>query len=344
MNDSLAATFVKLNAAFEEAAARRASRMECRVKAGGKIFKLRFASPEMREIVLPSLEHLMMPEEHAGPEDFTLNVWDSASTGAPPPFRQPRLANPAAKGESTDLADERFAGHVSHDSGAVSLYDRESRRANFWMPDARDLPGYHRATPFLPLLQWCFQGAGRQIAHAAAIGLPSGAALLAGKAGSGKSTTAALASEEGLLHLADDLCVLADGPPRVFALYRSVKLLPCSLRFPALVSWSQRKAAWTADDKDVVLLDGGGPAELPLKMILLPRVTGTAETRARSATAAEAVRALAPSSLFLYPRGGREAFAFFARLAKQLPAFHLDLGTDTQNVAALTRKLLEGTP
>ncbi|HWB61232.1 MAG TPA: hypothetical protein VG733_17250 [Chthoniobacteraceae bacterium] len=344
MRDSLDVTFEKLNTAFEEAAARRASRTECRVKAGGRIFKLRFASREMREIVLPSLEHLVMPEGQDGPEDFTLNVWDSASTGAPAPFPRPMLANPAAKGESTDLADERFAGHVSHDSGAVSFYDRESRRAIFWMPDARDLPGYHRATPFLPLLQWCFQSAGRQIAHAAAIGVPSGGALLAGKSGSGKSTTAALASEAGLLHLGDDLCVLADEPPRVFALYRSVKLLPGSLRFPALASWSQRKAAWTADDKDVMLLEGDGPVELPLKMILLPRVTGAAETCARPATAAEAVRALAPSSLFLYPRGGREAFAFFARLAKRLPAFHLDLGTDAHNVAALTRRLLEEAP
>ncbi len=62
MSDSLEATFGKLNAAFEEAAARRGLPHGMRLKAGGKIFKLRFASREMREIVLPSMEHLLMAD------------------------------------------------------------------------------------------------------------------------------------------------------------------------------------------------------------------------------------------------------------------------------------------
>jgi len=240
------------------------------------------------------------------------------------------------------LTDARFAGHVSQGSGAISFFDAGARAAIYWMADVRRLQGWDRAAPLLQIFQWCFQRSARQITHAAVVGSASGAALLAGKGGSGKSTTAALAHEGGLMHLGDDYCLVADEPPRVFTFYRSMKLHPHSLRLGPLAT-RPRETAWAADDKNVLLLeDRDGARELPLKMILLPRVTGTGATKARPASAAEALRALAPSSLFQLPGTTAATFQFFSRLARQLPAFHLDLGADAENVAARVSELLEG--
>jgi hypothetical protein len=332
----------QFNAAFELAVIRQGTPpLEFRIKAAGRRFRLRFATAAMRDAMLPALRNLVIPLNHAEPDDFTLNIWESASTGVQPPSPAWPLKNPITKGEITELTDLRFAGHVSHESGAVSFYDADARTAIFWLADARNLRGHERAAPFLTIFQWCFRHSGRQITHAAVIGLPSGAALLAGKGGSGKSTTAALGCEAGLLHLGDDYCLLADDPPRAFTFYRSVKLHPRSLRLGPLESWS-REAAWTAEEKDVLLLDGQAPREVGLKIILLPRVAGAGGTAVRPAGAAEALRALAPSTLFQLPGTTPSDFTFFARLVRQLPAFHLDLGTDPENVAVRVRELLEG--
>jgi hypothetical protein len=238
------------------------------------------------------------------------------------------------------MNDARFSGHLNHCTGAISFFDTARRVAIYWMPDMKALPGADRAAPFLQIFQWCFQRCGLQITHGAVAGIPLGAALIVGKGGSGKSTTAALAREEGLLHMGDDYCLLGAEPPKVFAFYRSIKLHPRSLGLAPLQGW-RTQAAWTSEDKDVLLLDEEPPAELPLKIILLPRVTGGEKNAVRPAGAADALRALAPSSLFQLPGASAATFGFFAALARRLPAFHLDLGTDAHNVGAVIRELLE---
>ena len=142
------------------------------------------------------------------------------------------------------------------------------------------------------------------------------------------------------MHLGDDYCPLAEDPPRVFALYRSMKLHPRSLDLDPLRA-RRTPTAWMSEDKNVLLVDEESPAELPLKIILLPRVSGGEKTIVRPATGAEALRALAPSSIFQLAGTSATTFGFFARLSKQLPAFHLELGADSHNVAKLVRELLE---
>src|SRR5690606_16873641 len=73
----------------------------------------------------------------------------------------------------------------------------------------------------------------------------------------------------------------------------------------------------------------------------LPRVAGGATTATRPATAAEALRALAPSTLVEPNGAGAGSFAILARLARSLPAAHLDLGTDMADVAAAVGDLVD---
>ncbi|MGB8354528.1 MAG: hypothetical protein WCD79_11610 [Chthoniobacteraceae bacterium] len=340
MSQPLEAFSGSFKTAFEEAAAGGAE-VAHRIRIGGYIFRLRYASRMMESVTFPALEHLAVPHNHAQPDDFTFHIWDSASTSVQPPPPPAPLRENVQKGEVRELTSGRFLGHISHVSGAVSFFDNVSRTAIFWMADAAAITGHERAAPFLQIFQWCFLASGRQVTHAAAIGLPGAGALLAGRSGSGKSTTAALAHEAGLLHLADDYCVLGDDPPCVYRFYRSAKLHPHSLAMGALARLP-RDPRWMVDEKNVLLLEHCTPASLPLKLFLLPRVTGGHETTARPATPAEALRALAPSTLFQLPSASMESLAFLGRIARRLPVFHLDLGTDPESVTSCVRRLLEG--
>ncbi|MBN2083949.1 MAG: hypothetical protein JW748_01905 [Anaerolineales bacterium] len=73
-------------------------------------------------------------------------------------------------------------------------------------------------------------------------------------------------------------------------------------------------------------------AEVPVRVILLPRVTGLPETRLRPASPTVALRALAPSSLFQLPGTGRSEFLVLADFVKRVPSFHLELGTDLDKI------------
>ena len=78
----------------------------------------------------------------------------------------------------------------------------------------------------------------------------------------------------------------------------------------------------------------------PLRAILLPRITGQLETRLRPASSAEGLMALAPSSMFQLPGAGPDSFQILAQVARQVPCYTLQLGTDTAMIPPVIEGLL----
>jgi len=95
MTELLPAFFEQFHAAFERAASRQSSRLKSRIRAGGVTFQLCFATACMQDALLPALRHLVVPANDAAGDDFSVSIWESATTGVqPPPPPQP-LINPA---------------------------------------------------------------------------------------------------------------------------------------------------------------------------------------------------------------------------------------------------------
>jgi hypothetical protein len=166
--------------------------------------------------------------------------------------------------------------------------------------------------------------------------------LLAGRGGSGKSTTALACLSAGMRYAADDYCLLANDPqPTVYSLYNTGKLETAQAqRFPQLAHLARNSG-----DKAVFFLNEQFPAqlvaEMPLRAILLPRVTGQRETILQPAAPGEALQALAPSTIFQLPGGGAADFRFLAVLVKQLPCYRLGLGTEIERIPQVISRLLE---
>ena len=110
------------------------------------------------------------------------------------------------------------------ESGIFSLVDTDLLRGWYYLSRAEDIPYYEKAAPMRMLLHWWCETAGRVLVHAAAVGWDSEAVLLAGRGGTGKSTTAMLAAQSGFSFLGDDYVVLENaGGPAVLSAYNSVK-------------------------------------------------------------------------------------------------------------------------
>ena len=186
---------------------------------------------------------------------------------------------------------------------------------------------------------------GRYYIHAAGIGTPAGGVLLAGKGGSGKSTTTLACLNSDLGILGDDYCLLADEPqPFAYSLYSVAKLIGDDdlARFPHLARRVSNRQRAPGDKVLIPLHQCASDRMLtgfPVKAVLVPRVTGGTETRLRPINPSAALLALAPTSLMQFA-GGADTLGAMARLVKRVPTFLLELGTDLGRIPPVIRRLL----
>ena len=315
--------------------------VERRYIIGGYRIRLSFSGPALLSLTR-ALEHLAADEQST--PDLTICLWDSESTGqrmTPRPWKEDDfLARGVIQGYNT----ERIYTAFQHGSGAVSVLDKELNLAVFWAPDS-NLPYWEYGSPLRTILHWWLLSRGLQLVHAAAVGNSTGGVLVGGKGGSGKSTTALACLESDLSYVGDDYTLLGlDSGPVVHSLYNSAKLNSDHVqRFPALLP----KIANTervAEEKALVFVNEHYPLKvatrLPVRAILLPRVTGLEETRLKRVSVAMTLAALAPSTIFQLPRAGNEALKFLATFARELPCFSLEAGTDLSTIPRAIEGLL----
>jgi len=339
--DSLSGVFDELAEPFALAARRLGQRDELLTIAGVTI-RLSFAGEAMRERLLPALLAPTSDSSIATP-DFTLQIWDGASSGIPIPplpWRADGLDGRGAIAEATN-ATIRTAFMVG--SSSLSMLDLERGRGFLRSRDAQALPWYERAAPFRTLLHWMLESRGRRLVHAAAVGTSDGGALLAGRGGSGKSTTAMLCVEQGFLYAGDDYVGFSLGDaPSAHAIYSSAKLSASSLQWLAFVAPAILVPP-DGEEKAVALLAKVVPeqitAAMPLRAVIVPRVTGS--NQLRRIRGGEALRALAPTTLLQLPGGGAGAFAEVAELVRTLPCWSLELGDDRAAIPGLVARAIE---
>jgi len=315
--------------------------VERNFRIGGYLIRLSFSGEALLSLTR-ALEHLAV-DDHATP-DLTICLWDSESTGqrmTPRPWQEDDfLARGVIQGYNT----ERIYTAFQHGSGAVSVLDKERNLAVFWAPDAK-LPYWEYGSPIRAILHWWLLSQGLQLVHAAAVGNSTGGVLIGGKGGSGKSTTALACLESNLSYVGDDYTLLGlDSGPVVHSLYNSAKLNSDHIRrFPALLSKIANPDR-LADEKALLFVNEHHPSKvatrLPVRAILLPRVTGLPETRWKRVSVAMALAALAPSTIFQLPRAGNEALKFLAAFARPLPCFSLEVGTDLSGIPQVIEELL----
>jgi hypothetical protein len=306
--------------------------------------RVRFAGPAMEGNVVPALSHLEAPLA-ASESGLAIRVWDGESTGAEPPFG-PEIWNDCTPwGELAATRGSPVHASRLTDVGVYSMLDPAGGRGVYWANRAGQVPPYARAAAMRSMLHIWMRGMDRMFLHGAAVALNGDGVLLAGRGGSGKSTTALLCALHGWQYLGDDYCLAsAGGRPRVYSLYNSAKLSP--------EQWD-RFARWTGSPHTVkdpqsgkaVVFLAGDPAvrvirEAGLRAILLPEIGGNARTMLSPATAADAWKAMGPSTVLQLPGSGARDLAQIGGLARSTPCFRLQLGGDWDSIPSVIAEAL----
>ena len=306
---------------------------------------LRFAGPALVDFACRALSHLALDGPGARGPDLTVHLWDSGSTGVavpgrPAAFERVRV-NGALEGDDATGIRAAFVG----DAEALSVYDPERQAGAYWIRDVTAVREYDRPAPLRLLLSWWLEQRGATLVHGAAVGDERGAVLLAGQAGAGKSTTALACLAAGLRYVADDYCVVASDPdPVVHSIYCSGKAVTANLGLlPGLTELIPEPDTFF-EEKSIYYVGEHLPErlapQLPLRAVLVPQVAGGPRTLVEPASAATALAALAPSTLFQLAHSGGTAFGRLAALVRAVPCHRLLVGDEPAGAAEAIRDLL----
>ena len=313
----------------------------------GKDIELRFAGVGLIPFVTPALEHLSTRSEEI--PSLTVCIWDDVSTQTsmpPPPWAGYGVYT--RRGDVRGFSDSRIYISYNWDANALSLLDRQRGLALYWTYNAHRLPSYESSAPLRTILHWWMNQFGFQFVHSGAVGNPQGGVLLAGKGGSGKSTTALTCLDSELMYVSDDYCLIsADPEPYASCVYSSAKVNADNIqRVPQLMpTLSNMDRMDKGKEKAVFFLYPYFAKKIiagfPVRAILLPRVSGGRETSLNPASSVEALKALALSTMSQLTGAGRESLQIMHRLVQQLPCYHLELGTALTGIPDVISALLE---
>lgn len=298
---------------------------------GGQRVCLSFAEQTLVNAITPALEHLKVAPTRD--PSFSISIFDSRSTGIdlpPPPWS---FDDYVARGEIKGANDGDIQAAYTVDSQMLSLLNYKLNAAIFWIKDAQKLPYWETGSPLKSIFRWWMAKHDVQFLHAAAVGRETGCVLLAGRGGSGKSTTALACLNAGFSYLSDDYCLVKTDPePTAYSIYSSGKINAVDIdKFPQLGPMIRNKSGLETEKALFMMLDHYQErirSNLPVRAVLIPQVTGRPETDLVKASPAAALKALAVSTIFQLPGAGQGDFQRITRLVKKVPAYSLMLGTD----------------
>lgn len=362
--------FEQLLDRYEQAATAIGGAATLDLEMAGLRLRLRYAGARLREGLLAPFEHLACRD--VGSPDLTISLFDTASSGIepPPPLWEPIVAAPGTNPVAR-LRSERACVLAAAGSRGLTAALPAEGVAVFHLPDAAAIPASERAAPIREALQLLMAARGRLMTHAGAVGRAGRGVLLVGRGGSGKSTLALSCALTGMEIVGDDYVLLGPGsPPVAHAMQSTARLTEDSamrLDVPGgAVDAAGFKPTLEGPAKALVDLRKLAPGTLRRRLEIGALITpsldpltsslaahtakrqevspgeGSAGPVIRSISAADALRAVAPSTIVQAGFGGGGSLATLADLVRRVPSYALELSPDSAaNAAAVDRLVAE---
>ena len=325
------------------------------LRLGDTAIRLRFAGPALLPYAAP-LAHRFEQADPEQPPRLTIELWDAESAGVLPPPFPCHDGHPPARGETRrypedDVRIQFTSGVRPRDRAltAVTVFDERAAVIRYFVSAPDRIPWSERAAPLRTALQWGLTRPGGLLVHAGAVGAGGRSALLAGRGGSGKSTTAVAALLAGLDYLGDDYVYLTLGPsgedPVAHSLHATAKLAADSLMLlPQLADHpAVRRPAGAA--KYVLDVSALRPEGLrhssQVSAIVIPDVQPRRPAAIEPVTPGAALLAMAPTTVLQAPGPTAAELGPLAKLASRVPAFRLVLGGSPDEALPLLRQILD---
>jgi hypothetical protein len=346
--DALARDAIRALSSRLDMAAARVPTVAQRYRIAGACVAIHTTRDSDAQRLLAACAPLRTEADDAAPVELDLYVWNGATDGVALPESDVLRRTNAPEDGLGGFSDAASNAFYQPDAGVLSILDIAGHRAHWWLDDIATAPYYERAAPFRHILQWWIASRGGALLHSAAIGCADAAdrrgVLISGPSGSGKSSTALACLGEGFGFASDDYVLVGAEPsPTVHLAYSTAKVLRASLDRHRAYAGQFRNLANT-DEKPMMFVHEFAPHSVrtsfsPIALVT-PRVAHAPRTHFVPISPATMLRALAPSSVLLFPLAGGRAFKRMARLCASLPCYRAELADDPRDVARAFGELL----
>lgn len=294
--------------------------------------ELTVAGDDLAQILLPGFDGLAPAQ---GEPRAVVGAWDATATGFGLPARPPGTGT--MRYRSTIRRAGRPVAEVEWASaGVFRSADRDAGRYLLGVRGAEMLSPREGGAPLRRQLSWAL-GEEVDFVHAGAVGGPDGVALLMGPGGSGKSSTSVASLRAGMGFLADDYCLVRDDPPVVHQLYSTARLCAhdvdqfTDVAEPAVDATTADPEA-EPDAKALYRLHESHAGQIlrsaPARAVIVVHPTGDRRPVLATITPGEALRAVAPSTLWQMNIDPARELAGLKALVTAVPCYRLGLGTD----------------
>lgn len=301
-----------------------------------QIIQLKIIGDSLAKIICPALSHLQKsPTEKA---DLIIHVFDNRFEV----LSDDLLSGFDARNPVLNLrsADGRIFLQKTVE-GALSIVDHATGEAYFHVPASEYLPYWEIAAPLRIIINWWGIHRGMQLLHAAAVGDAGKGILLAGKSGSGKSSTAVTCLVAGLDYAGDDHVILdRENFSGIFAIFATAKLnddmMHITHGFQGLNPLPRKpgeKNMWFVAEN---LLK----KELPVNAIVIPTISGQKTSTFKEIASMKGLLALAPSTMLYCPGEAEKTLDALSELARRVPTYEFQAGNNPPDLAETMKKLL----
>lgn len=290
------------------------------VRCGSLTFSLKFASPDLADIFLPSFlsgdgQKADLTVAVAGAKDVDL------SGIVPVPRDRPR----------TFAGETGYAAWQPGEKDVLSLLNFESKRALIWLPQNAP-PAWYASRPGLPLVHALTKDTAWSAVHGGCVGREGRFLLLAGRGKSGKTTASLACARAGWDYAGDDFVFANTDTGQVEPLFATARLrTTAASEFAGLLDTAAELSHDDGDARHELRLGGAfGPHRLrggKIAAILLPRRLGSERPVFSSARRSDAFSALLPHTSVGLLGWPDKTTRKVAALVEKAPAFFVDTGT-----------------
>lgn len=336
MNEQTLDSFALLDAYWEKGA----EEISHTYAVGPFKIQLVFASSFLATQLGKAFDHLQTSSSSS--IDLTIRVTDTIQQKRKLPFLDWRMID--QWGYRGAYAPPVYWHHFAG-IGALSALHLEKNRAYYILRDEREMPWWVGGSPFQVILHAWLRERGMQLTHAAAVAKEGRAVLLAGKGGSGKSTTVFSCLKGGLDSLSEDYCLLdLKDPPQVYSVYQTAKWrLPTRRFFPEYESYIQNPEQADAE-KALLFTHELFPKQLKkqasVRALLSLQVGSSALPQLKSQDKSAALRDLMMSTLSQLPFHQGPTMQILASFVSKIESYQLILGQNLQANVDLIGELL----
>lgn len=345
-----ASVLAQLYASRQDASARR-----CALVLAGQGFEVLFSNAKLADRYMPALVSLETHDADAGPaapgDDghgsplLRVLVFDRGGGVGESFAEHVRRTLPASLLKPPIHARFQIDGPEPTRTWALNFFDPDLRVAAVWIDSLDSIPNWEIHAPLLRVWHATLARRDRCVTHAAAVGDENGGVLLAGPGGSGKSTTTLAAVLGGMRCVGEDYVILDLGPEEIeaHALYNNIKVSPSARTL--LPEWPDALlgAPATGMEKVIARIDdvraGAQVGRISLRAVVMPRL-GAPDCRLVPCSSADALRALAPSTMFQLSGDGGRALGPLSQVVRRLPCSFLDLSSDPSAAVPAVKEFL----